>query len=232
MLLADYKGYQRLARLKYVPLAGGDVSVLRPYRMALAHICGRPGCRGSPTWHRRGHAPTDERKVLRHQLESGLACVPTSSMGRLFDAVSALAGVRQIVAYEAQAAIELEGMSRDCDCGASAYTFEIDGNQSPAVIDPAAGHRSGRRRRPRRSAAGVIGAQVPPRGGRADGRSRPTGERAHRCTVRRRIPERTAATTLVLRVLRDKGFHVITHRLVPPNDGGIALGQLLVGNSV
>ena len=153
-------------------------------------------------------------------------------MGRLFDTVAALAGVRQVVAYEAQAAIELEGMSRDAACGTATYRFDIDLAHAPAVIDPApvvaaviADTRSG-------VAAGVVGA------------------RFHRAVADLIVQLATSLVTdtptvalsggvfqnallvqLVLRGLRDKGFDVITHRFVPPNDGGIALGQLLVGNS-
>ncbi len=230
VMLADYKGYQRLARLKYVPLAGGDVSVLRPYRMALAHLWA-----AGIDWHDDlppvRACPEDERGILHHQLETGLGCAPTSSMGRLFDAVSALAGVRQTVAYEAQAAIELEGLSRDSDCGTTAYCFATDG-QSPAIIDPGpvlaavvCDVRAG-------VPPGVIGARfhhaVAALVAELAGTLTPGG---HPIALSGGVFQNVLLLRLVSRALRDKDFDVITHRLVPPNDGGIALGQLLVGNS-
>jgi hydrogenase maturation protein HypF len=229
VLLANYKGYQRLAQLSYVPLAGGDISVLRPYRMALAHLwaAGIPWDADLPPV---AACPPDEQRVLRRQLETGLGCVPTSSMGRLFDTVSALAGVRQVVAYEAQAAIELEGLARGVDGGSMSYAFDIDRSVNPALIDPAPVVRAV----VRDHRAGVPAAAI--------------GARFH-CAVADLVVELASAETdaaptvalsggvfqnalllqLTLKRLRANGVHVITHRRVPPNDGGIALGQLLVG---
>jgi hydrogenase maturation protein HypF len=231
VLLADYKGYQRLARLKYVPLAGGDISVLRPYRMALSHLwaAGLPWDADLPPVRA---CPADERRVLRRQLETGVGCAPTSSMGRLFDAVSALTGVRQVVAYEAQAAIELEGLARSADEGPTTYSFTVDASCVPAEIDPAP----------------VLEAVV--EDVRAGVAPAVIGARFHRAVADLIVAladaesagTRTVAlsggvfqNTLLLRLaqdgLRRKGFEVISHRRVPPNDGGIALGQLLVGNA-
>ena len=231
LLLADYKGYQRLARLRYVPLAGGDVSVRRPYRMALAHLWAA-GLPWTPDLAPVRACPADEQRVLRHQLETGLGCAPTSSMGRLFDALSALAGVRQVVDYEAQAAIELEGLARGSDPGGGArYRFTVDGADSTALIDPAP----------------VLGAVVDDiRAGVSAG---VIGARFHRAVAVLVLDLATAhpgytvalsggvfQNALLLRTTRtllvDNGFDVITHRKVPPNDAGIALGQLLVGNAV
>ena len=236
VLLADYKGFQRMAQLKYVPLPGGDVSVLRPYRMAMAHLwaAGVPWADDLPPVHA---CPTDERGVLLHQLETGLGCVPTSSMGRLFDAVSALAGVRQVVDYEAQAAIELEGLSRMADPGAVQYRFQVDfAVDSTALIDPA----------PLLCAvvddvvdgvpAGVIGARF------HSALTQLIVDVAAECATDTTTNTTTVALSggvfqnaLLLRhsltALKDNGFTVITHHRVPPNDGGIALGQLMVANS-
>ena len=232
VLVADYKGYQRVAQLKYVPLAGGDVSVERPYRMALAHLwaAGLPWNDDLPPVR---SCPDDERGVLAHQLQTGLGCVPTSSMGRLFDAVAALAGVRLTVDYEAQAAIELEGISREADCGAVTYTFDIVAGD-PTLIDPAPALRAVIDDRRAGVPAGVIGARfhravadLVVQLAEAESKAAGTGVVA----LSGGVFQNALLLRLTLIGLHAKGFEVITHRRVPPNDGGIALGQLLVGNS-
>ena len=229
VLLADYKGYQRVARLGYVPLAGGDVSVLRPYRMALAHLWAA-GLDWDFDLAPVRACPQDERRVLRHQLETGLGCAPTSSMGRLFDAVASLVDIRQTVAYEAQAAIELEGLSRDCDSGATEYAFAVDTSTSPAIIDQrpvvaavAADARAG-------VPKGVIGARFHRAVAELVIDMATSAGCAQTVALSGGVFQNTLLLRLVVQALRDRGFAVITHRLVPPNDGGIALGQLLVGN--
>jgi hydrogenase maturation protein HypF len=177
--------------------------------------------------------PEDERRVLRHQLETGLACAPTSSMGRLFDAVAALAGVRQEVAYEAQAAIEFEGLSRGVDGGPGGYVFSIDTVARPTVVDAAAllsaviaDVRDG-------VCAGVIGARF--HRAVADliiDLAEASASLSRTVALSGGVFQNALLLHLAVHGLQAKGFDVITHRHVPPNDGGIALGQLLVGNSV
>ncbi|WP_280352250.1 carbamoyltransferase HypF [Nocardia abscessus] len=226
VLLAGYKGYRRLAHLKYVPLAGGDLAVRRPYRMALAHLraAGIDWDEDIPAV---AACPPAERSVLAHQFRTGLGCAPTSSMGRLFDAVSSLCGVRHVVDYEAQAAIELEGLSRAGAEGATAYRFPLaDGD--PAVIDPA-------------PVLAAVVADV-----RAGAPASVVGARFHAALARLvldlAVLYAAPATVVALSggvfqnalllarscaLLRDNGFTVITHRRLPPNDGGLAFGQLL-----
>ncbi|NUP27412.1 MAG: carbamoyltransferase HypF, partial [Nocardia sp.] len=226
ILTAGYKGYRRLAHLKYVPLAGGDTSVRRPYRMALAHLWAA-GIEWSPAIPAVRACPAAERAVLVHQFETGLGCVPTSSMGRLFDAVASLAGIRHTVEYEAQAAIELEGVSRPGDTGGGEYRFAID-TGDPASIDPApviaavlADTASGR-------PAAVIGARF----------HAAVARLVLETALERAAPGTTVALSggvfqnaLLLsatrRLLREHGFTVLTHHRLPPNDGGLAFGQVL-----
>ncbi|WP_314223911.1 carbamoyltransferase HypF [Streptomyces zaehneri] len=236
-LLADYDGFSRFGHLAYVPLPGGDAAVRRPYRMALAHLraagidrAGDLACTAA--------CPPDELRLLERQLELGLHCVPTSSMGRLFDAVSSLAGVCHRAGYEAQAAVELEGAALGAPTGDRvAYAFDLRApghvrEEGDAVrADPA----------PVLAAivadlrAGVGPALVAARFHRAV-----TGL-VHRICVRAR--ERHGLDTVALTggvfantllssacsaALREDGFTVLRHRLVPPGDGGLALGQLMV----
>jgi hydrogenase maturation protein HypF len=229
VLLANYKGYERLAQLAYVPLAGGDVSVLRPYRMALAHLWAA-GIAWKADLPPVAACPADERRVLRQQLDTGVGCTPTSSMGRLFDAVSALIGVRQVVAYEAQAAIELEGLARGVHGDVSSYTFDIDRSRSPALINPTPVVHAVVRDQRAGVPAAVIGSRF--HCAVADlvvTLASQDSEASQTVALSGGVFQNALLLRLTLKRLNANGFNVITHRYVPPNDGGIALGQLLVG---
>ncbi|WP_084759537.1 carbamoyltransferase HypF [Nocardia mangyaensis] len=229
VLAAGYKGYRRLAHLRYVPLAGGDTSVHRPYRMALAHLRSAD-LPWSDTIASVAACPADERAVLTHQFDTGLGCTPTSSMGRLFDAVASLAGVRHTVDYEAQAAIELEAIARGVDPGAGTYRFALDHTADPAVIDPApvvaavvrdAGH-------------GVPAAVIAARFHHAVARlvldlARDFAPPPTTVALSGGVFQNALLLSAARTLLRDNGFPIITHRRLPPNDGGLAFGQLLAG---
>ena len=238
-LVADYVSFRRAAQLRYLPLPGGDAAIRRPYRVALAYLwaAGIPWQEDLPPV---AACPPAERAVLQRQLERGLNTVPTSSMGRLFDAVAALAGVRQEVNYEAQAAIELEGLTSAAEAGFYEFAQERSGedpgqDEVPLIVDPlpviravVADARAG-------VPAGVISARF------HNGLALAIGD------VCQRLREETGLAEVVLSggvfqnvtllgevmpLLEGAGFTVYTHHLVPPNDGGISLGQAMVANAV
>ncbi|SHN18036.1 carbamoyltransferase HypF [Actinacidiphila paucisporea] len=233
-LLGDYAGFTRFCRLAYVPLPGGDAAVRRPYRMALAHLWAA-GIAWDPGLGPVAACPPDELRVLARQVERGLNCAPTSSMGRLFDAVSSLAGVCHLAGYEAQAAVELEAAALDAGGGTGpGYAFGLapgaDGDAElvaapgPVLASVIADLRAGTGVRTVAARFHAAVADLVLRG----------------CTAaRERHGLETVALTggvfgnallsrLCADALRAAGFTVLVHRLVPPNDGGLALGQLMV----
>ncbi|MFI8388814.1 carbamoyltransferase HypF [Streptomyces sp. NPDC085540] len=236
VLLADYAGFTRFAHLAYVPLPGGDAAVHRPYRMALSHLRAA-GIDRTPDLPCTAACPPEEFAVLERQLERGLNCVPTSSMGRLFDAVSSLAGICHLAGYEAQAAIELEGAAlgaggADPGPGYAFGLHEAPGRGGgPVTADPApvlaavvADVRAG-------TDPALIAARFH------------TGVAALVAALCALARERHGLDTVALtggvfantllssacaRRLGAAGFTVLRHGRVPPNDGGLALGQLMV----
>ncbi|MGW6875713.1 carbamoyltransferase HypF [Streptomyces xanthophaeus] len=239
-LLADYTGYTRFAHLAYVPLPGGDAAVHRPYRMALSHLraAGIDWLPGLPPT---DACPPDELRVLARQLDRDLNCVPTSSMGRLFDAVSSLAGICHHAGYEAQAAIELEGAAVAAPETGPGYAFALrvpapsssggGAVSAPVTADPAP------------VLAAVVAdvrAGVDPVRIAARFHASVAALVVELCVLARERhgPDTVALTGGVFanallssacaRSLREQGFTVLRHRNVPPNDGGLSLGQLMV----
>ncbi len=225
-LVADYASFRRAAHLRYIPLPGGDAAIRRPYRVALAHLwaAGVPWDEALPPV---AAASPAERAVLERQLARGLNAVPTSSMGRLFDAVAALAGVRQAINYEAQAAVELE--MQVADGVEEAYPFGVGEEIDPAPVIRAVVEdvRDG-------VPVGVVAARF---------------HNSVAAMVREvclRLRAETGLNEVALSggvfqnitllgkteaLLREAGFTVHTHRLVPPNDAGISLGQAVVAGT-
>ncbi|MFJ9846419.1 carbamoyltransferase HypF [Kitasatospora sp. NPDC101155] len=229
VLLADYDGFRRLAHLGYVPLPGGDAAVERPYRTALAHLraAGLPWTPGLPPVEA---CPQEELRFLERQLERGLNCVPTSSMGRLFDAVSSLAGVCHRAGYEAQAAIELEaaavghGPAAGYGFGLSAAADGWIADPGPVLAGVVADVAAG-------ASAGLVAARF--HAGVADAVRRIcVAVRAECGTATVALSGGVFANALLSSAcasgLGAAGFTVLRHRRVPPNDGGLALGQLMV----
>ena len=235
VLVGGYRNFERMAHLSTVPLPGGDAAIQKPYRMALAHlwVAGVEWGNALPPVEA---CPPTERTILKQQMERRLNTIETSSMGRLFDAVAALAGGCQTVTYEGQAAIEFEALADPDE--QSSYAFDMAA--SSAEAEPSTLF----------DAAPVIRAVV------ADvQKGVPVGTiatRFHRAVANlivdlaQRVRDETQLNLVALsggvfqnmllldltaEQLERAGFDTLTHRLVPPNDGGLALGQAVLASS-
>ncbi len=233
VLVAGYRSFRRVAQLAYVPMAGGDLQVQSHYRMALSHLRSA-GIAWSDDIPAVAACPTTERDLLAHQLAAGLGCVPTSSMGRLFDAIASLLGIHHQVDHEAEAAIELESCARGFE-DAAPYSFYLERRQGRLQADAASVVFSVVEDLRRHMSVGEIAARFH------------AGVAALIVQFAEHVRERSGLARVVLAGgvfanswllraavgrLEAAGFTVLRPQLLPPNDGGIALGQILVGSAI
>ncbi len=223
-LVADYKSYQRAAHLEYFPLPGGDVAIKKPARTALALLWSL-GMDWDDALESVKEFCAEDQVTLRVQLEKKINTPMTSSMGRLFDAVSALAGVRQKVNYEGQAAIEFEAMADSAEAGQ--YVFGVESGQ--------VGVRSVVEALVKDTVAGVPIQKISARfhNGLAESVremvKRISGETSLRTVVLSGgVWQNLTLLRRTLSLLRKDGFEVYIHREVPTNDGGLSLGQAAI----
>jgi hydrogenase maturation protein HypF len=231
-LVGDYRHFRRAAHLRCVGMPGAEQAVHQPWRMAVAHLMDA----GVGVSLLKERQPPVALRTVEKMLEKGFNTPRTSSAGRLFDAVAALAGVRESVSYEGQAAVELEWLATGA-APEEGYPFE--------VVESAVGSPS---------EATLVVDTRPLIQAVASDATRPTeaariSRRFHSAVVEIiaavccRLRATTGNGTVVLSGgvflnalltsevsarLAGVGFRVYRHRLVPPNDGGLSLGQLAI----
>ncbi|HSL72210.1 MAG TPA: carbamoyltransferase HypF, partial [Longimicrobiales bacterium] len=229
IMTATWRGFQRQAHLKYVPLLGSEAAIRQPLRMAASHLWAADP-QAEQTYAQIFRRFTgEERRVLRRQFESGFNSPLTSSCGRLFDAVAALLRVCDEASYEGQPAVELEAIADPSAVGC--FPYDIVEQDNRFIIDPSF------------TLSALWHAY------RGDTPIAELSTRFHNTVAAwtadacRRVRDRTGIDAVCLSggcfqnallstrtqiALEHAGFQVYTHQRVPANDGGISLGQAVV----
>ncbi len=232
-LIGDLQGFERVAQLKYLPMPGGDAATKEPWRMALSYLHAAFGD-DIPELPFLQEINLRDRNLLLQMMQKNINSPLTSSAGRLFDAVAALLGLRNRVSYEGQAALELEMQIDAQGVVEAGYRFSLLESAGPLQIDAAPLIKSIVSDLHQGVAVARISARF------HNGLAEMIVALCRRFTANkntlpvvlsggvfqnRYLTERTA------KLLRDAGFEVLLHRQVPPNDGGLALGQAAVAGA-
>jgi len=227
VMIADYESYERVFHLDYFPLPGGDAAVKKPARTALALLWSL-GLDWDVDLAPVTQFCAEDRTLLRTQLERKINTPITSSMGRLFDAAAALAGVRQSVNYEAQAAIEFEALADENENGIYPFIWEQGLVKVRSAIEALITDLLAKVPVP------VISAKF------HNGLSqlildicqnlRSSGSFEH-VALSGGVWQNITLLRRTLSLLREDGFVVYIHQQVPTNDGGLSLGQAAVATA-
>ena len=240
VLVCRLDGFERFAHLDYVPMPGGEAAIREPWRMAFAALR-TAGFDLEPAAALAG-ANEKEARVLDRMMERGVNAPLTSSLGRLFDAVAAVVLGRRAVDYEAQAAIELEGLAVDESdkLGRVDYAPELwdgknlgmdvplvlrTGDLWRAVVDDL---RRGvkKARIAARFHSGISEAFIAAAGNAREKTGIKQVVLSGGCMHNRRLAR------LLRTGLEEEGFEVFQHRRVSPGDGGLSYGQAVVAAAI
>ena len=237
LLVADYLDYRRVGWLMPVPMPGGTQAVREPWRNTFAQLHSLFGWQAIQDEYSQlelvGWLEAQPLALARRMIAAGVNAPLTSSAGRLFDAVAAALGVcREGVAYEGQAAIELEALAYRVSNRVGGYPFDrVEGAEGALILDPSPLWRAllhdlsvGRPRAliAARFHQGLAAALVGAAADRAGRLGLETAALSGGVFQNRTLFEAVAAG------LRRLGLEVLSHRKVPANDGGLALGQAVV----
>jgi hydrogenase maturation protein HypF len=230
LLAGDLGGFERAGHLWPVRLPGGDQAVREPWRMACAWLQEARGDAGPVPAALTEAVDPARWEAVAGLARSGTAAPVTTSVGRLFDAVAALCGLRATVNYEGQAAAELEGAADAAERGAYELPVARGGGGAlvldarpavSAIADDVAGG----------TPVGVVSARFHSALAHATAQGCVAGARARGLELvvlsggafqNRVLLERTAAA------IEEAGLRVLVPERLPPNDGGIAYGQAAV----
>ena len=235
VLLATYADFERAAHLEYVPMPGGTAAILEPWRMAVSYLHQHFGASflemDIPFVRSLDHR---QAALLTRMADRRLNSPLTSSCGRLFDAVSALAGIRQRVNYEAQAAIELEAAIVK-DEGDAGYPFDLQPDARGWTIGTRPLFEAVLDDLKQNAPAGIVSRRFH------------VGLVEVLAHLARLIRAKTGLDNICLsggsfqnaflfehlrRKLEGDGLNVFTHSEVPCGDGGLSLGQALIAAHV
>ncbi|MDD2922566.1 MAG: carbamoyltransferase HypF [Anaerolineales bacterium] len=227
ILVASYADFERVAHLEYLPLPGGDSATRNPWKIAVGYA----EALGLDVSDLPFMESVDAQSVdvVRKQVRRKLNAPQTSSMGRLFDAVAALIGVRNQVTYEAQAAIEMEILSRKFVRAAKPYPYQIEnenirvGEMIQKIIEDVKSNQE----------TGLIAARFHQTISEiAVNVSKSVREKTkiNEAALSGGVWQNQTLLTLTRENLLRENFVVYTHQQTPANDGGLALGQAVVAN--
>lgn len=232
-LLCDLKGYLRVGHLKYCSLPGGDKAIMEPWRMAYSYLYSIYGPKAKTldiNFIQR--MDYDKLSIIEKMIDKNINSPLTSSCGRLFDAVSSLIGIRDEISYEGQAAMELESF---CASGTKErYKFCIYKEGMEFIIDPQEIFieiiKDLKEGIDKKIMAAKFHNTVAEFTLNLCGKIRENSG-INKIALSGGVFQNNYLTEKVVSLLEDKGFKVYTQRKVPPNDGGISLGQTVVAGS-